>query len=228
MNDETRGLKHTRPHTADAAEAARRAREEAEARAAHEAERRAAELEEQRVAALREADRAAAAAREAVGDALRTVVRGAVDTSTRRRAEYSTDASNYRVVPAAVVFPGGTGAVVAALGALRAPRAPATSCGAGTAVAGNSVGPGVVLDLGRRLTQVLATDGERRTARVQPGTVMSTLQAAARPRGLRFGPDPSPQNRATLGGMIGNNACGPHAVAYGRTADNVVSLDVVD
>ncbi|GGM19588.1 oxidoreductase [Promicromonospora citrea] len=228
MNDETRGPKHTHPHTADAAEAARRAREEAEARAAHEAERRAAELEEQRVAALREADRAAAAAREAVGDALRTVVRGAVDTSTRRRAEYSTDASNYRVVPEAVVFPESTDDVVAALGALRELRVPVTARGAGTSVAGNSVGPGVVLDLGRRLNQVLAIDPERRTARVQPGTVMSTLQAAARPHGLRFGPDPSTQNRATLGGMIGNNACGPHAVAYGRTADNVVSLDVVD
>ncbi|MFD6444672.1 FAD-binding and (Fe-S)-binding domain-containing protein [Promicromonospora sp. NPDC060204] len=215
-------------HTADDAEAARTAREQAEARAAEDAERRHAESEERRKAARREADHAAEAAREAVADALRTVVDGAVDISTRRRAEYSTDASNYRVVPEGVVFPESTDDVVAALGALRELAVPVTARGAGTSVAGNSVGPGVVLDLGRHLNQVLSIDPERGTARVQPGTIMSTLQAAAKPHGLRFGPDPSTQNRATLGGMIGNNACGPHAVAYGRTADNVVSLDVVD
>ena len=215
-------------HTADAAEAARIAREKAEARAAQDAERRLAESEERRKAARREADHAVAAARDAVADALRTVVGCEVDTSTRRRAEYSTDASNYRVVPEAVLFPESTDDVVAALGALRELSIPVTARGAGTSVAGNSVGPGVVIDLGRHLNQVLSIDPERGTARVQPGTVMSTLQAAAKPHGLRFGPDPSTQNRATLGGMIGNNACGPHAVAYGRTADNVVSLDVVD
>src|SRR5690606_2000428 len=80
----------------------------------------------------------------------------------------------------------------------------------------------------RYLTAIGEIDPEARTAVVQPGVVMSALQQAAAPYGLRFGPDPSTQNRATLGGMIGNNACGPRAVAYGRTADNVVSLDVVD
>lgn len=215
-------------HTADDAEAARTAREQAEARAAEEAERRRAENEQRRDTARQEASHAAEAARTAVADALRTVVGCEVDTSTRRRAEYSTDASNYRVVPEAVLFPESTDDVVAAFGALRELSIPVTARGAGTSVAGNSVGPGVVIDLGRHLNQVLSIDPERGTARVQPGTVMSTLQAAAKPHGLRFGPDPSTQNRATLGGMIGNNACGPHAVAYGRTADNVVSLDVVD
>ncbi|WP_369375723.1 FAD-binding and (Fe-S)-binding domain-containing protein [Promicromonospora sp. Populi] len=215
-------------HTDADAEAARTAREQAEARAAVEAERLRRESEERRKAARRDADHAAEAAREAVADALRTVVDGVVDTSTRRRAEYSTDASNYRVVPEGVLFPESVDDVVAALGVLRELGVPITARGAGTSVAGNSVGPGVVLDLGRHLNRVLSIDPERRTARVQPGTVMSTLQAQAKGHGLRFGPDPSTQNRATLGGMIGNNACGPHAVAYGRTADNVVSLEVVD
>jgi FAD/FMN-containing dehydrogenase/Fe-S oxidoreductase len=228
MNDYDRVAHGFEGHTADAAEAARVAREEAEARAAEEAERRRAESEERRKAARREADHAAEAAREAVADALRTVVGCDVDTSTRRRAEYSTDASNYRVVPEGVLFPETTDDVVAALGVLRELEIPITARGAGTSVAGNSVGPGVVLDLGRNLNRVLSIDPERRTARVQPGTIMSTLQAQAKAHGLRFGPDPSTQNRATLGGMIGNNACGPHAVAYGRTADNVVSLDVID
>ncbi|WP_125776423.1 FAD-binding and (Fe-S)-binding domain-containing protein [Antribacter gilvus] len=185
-------------------------------------------MEPAREAAEAEARRAADAAREAVAQALRTVVGCGVDTSTRRRAEYSTDASNYRVVPEAVVFPESVDHVVAALEVLRELKVPVTARGAGTSVAGNAVGPGVVLDFSRSLGSVLAVDPEARTARVQPGTVMSTLQKEAAPHGLRFGPDPSTQNRATLGGMIGNNACGPHAVAYGRTADNVVSLDVVD
>ncbi|WP_408632827.1 FAD-binding and (Fe-S)-binding domain-containing protein [Myceligenerans pegani] len=184
--------------------------------------------EEALLAAEAEAQDAAAIAREAVADALRTVVAGQVDHSTRRRAEYSTDASNYRVVPEMVVFPESSDDVVAARELLRELEVPVTARGAGTSVAGNSVGTGVVLDFSRHLGDVLDIDPATRTARVQPGTVMSTLQAAAKPHGLRFGPDPSTQNRATLGGMIGNNACGPHAVAYGRTADNVVELDVID
>jgi len=174
-------------------------------------------------------EEAAQSAREAVATALRTVVvRGIVDTRRRRRAEYSTDASNYRVVPEVVVFPRTEEELVGALDVLRELKVPVTARGAGTSVAGNAVGPGAVLDLSRHLNAVVSIDADARTAVVQPGTVMSTLQRAAARHGLRFGPDPSTQNRATLGGMIGNNACGPHAVAYGRTADNVVSLEVVD
>jgi len=160
--------------------------------------------------------------------ALREVVDGEVDDSTRRRAEYSTDASNYRVPPRVVVSPRDPDDAVAALEVARRLGVPVTARGAGTSVAGNSIGPGLVLDFSRHMNRIVALDPESRTAVVQPGVVMSSLQTAAAPHGLRFGPDPSTQNRATLGGMIGNNACGPHAVAYGRTADNVTSLDVVD
>ncbi|MBB2924649.1 FAD-binding and (Fe-S)-binding domain-containing protein [Cellulomonas cellasea] len=160
--------------------------------------------------------------------ALRSALGDAVDDSSRRRAEYSTDASNYRVVPQVVVFPRDTDDVLAALEVTRAAGVPLTSRGGGTSVAGNAVGTGVVLDFSRHVNRVLAIDPEARTARVEPGVVMSELQRQAAPHGLRFGPDPSTQARATLGGMIGNNACGPRAVAYGRTADNVLALDVVD
>jgi FAD/FMN-containing dehydrogenase/Fe-S oxidoreductase len=161
-------------------------------------------------------------------DRLRSVLGGAVDASTRRRAEYSTDASNYRVVPSVVVFPRTADDVLAAAQVGRETGTPVTMRGAGTSVVGNAVGTGIVLDTSRHLNRVLSIDPQARTAVVQPGTVLDTLQAAAQPYGLRFGPDPSTHARCTLGGMIGNNACGPHAVAYGRTADNVVALDVVD
>ncbi|MGV8977854.1 MAG: FAD-binding and (Fe-S)-binding domain-containing protein [Cellulomonas sp.] len=161
-------------------------------------------------------------------EGLRAAVRGSVDDSSRRRAEYSSDASNYRVVPQVVVFPRDTDDVLAALEVARASGVPVTSRGGGTSVAGNAIGTGVVIDFSRHVNRVLEVDPEARTARVEPGVILTDLQKAAAPHGLRFGPDPSTQARATLGGMIGNNACGPRAVAYGRTADNVVDLDVID
>ncbi|WP_229674328.1 FAD-binding and (Fe-S)-binding domain-containing protein [Nakamurella endophytica] len=160
--------------------------------------------------------------------ALRRVVRGDVDAGTRRRAEYSTDASNYRVVPQVVVQPLDTDDVLAVLDVARTTGTPLTCRGGGTSVAGNAVGPGIVLDLSRHLHRVLEVDPEAGTARVEPGVVLAALQRRVAPHGLRFGPDPSTHARATLGGMIGNNACGPHAVAHGRTADNVAALTVAD
>lgn len=150
------------------------------------------------------------------------------DVTKLTRAMYSTDASNYRIVPQIVVFPRSEDEVVEVLRIARERGVPITSRGAGTSCAGNAVGAGVVIDFSRHLNRVLEIDPDTQTAWVQPGVVQTDLQAAAKPYGLWFGPDPSTKNRATLGGMIGNNACGPHALAYGRTADNVVELDVVD
>ncbi|WP_432548527.1 FAD-binding and (Fe-S)-binding domain-containing protein [Kineococcus sp. SYSU DK004] len=151
-----------------------------------------------------------------------------VDASTRRRAEYTSDASNYRVVPQVVVFPRSAEDVVAAHAVCRELGVPFTSRGAGTSVAGNAVGTGVVLDFSRHLHRVLEVDPEGMTALVEPGVVLDDLQRAAAPHGLRFGPDPSTHARCTLGGMIGNDACGSHALAYGRTSHNVVALEVLD
>jgi len=153
---------------------------------------------------------------------------GEVDTSTRRRAEYSSDASNYRVVPEAVFFPACEDDVIAIVRAAVESGTPVTARGAGTSVAGNAIGPGWVLDFSRHLNAVVEIDPVGRTARVQPGVVLADLQRAAAAHGLRFGPDPSTQSRCTIGGMIGNNACGPRAVQWGRTADNVVALRMID
>ncbi|WP_406149382.1 FAD-binding and (Fe-S)-binding domain-containing protein [Streptomyces sp. NBC_01012] len=157
-------------------------------------------------------------------DDLRARLGDLVDASSLTRALYSTDASNYRVVPQAVVMPGSKDDVVAAVGVARTHGVPVTVRGGGTSCAGNAVGPGLVIDFSRSMNRVLSIDPETSTAVVEPGTVLSTLQSAALPAGLRFGPDPSSGDRCTIGGMIGNNACGPHGLSYGRTADNVVSL----
>ncbi len=150
-----------------------------------------------------------------------------VDGSSRARAEYSSDASLYRVVPQAVAFPRSADDVEAALSVCRSLGVSLTPRGGGTSIAGNAVGPGLVLDFSRHMTRVLALDPEAGTALVQPGLVLDELQKAAAPHGLRFGPDPSTHNRCTLGGMIGNNACGNRSLGYGRPSDNVEALDVV-
>ena len=151
-----------------------------------------------------------------------------VDASVGTRARYSSDAGLTRIPPLAVAFPRAPEQAVAAFHLARAHGVPLTARGGGTSCASNAIGPGLVLDFSRHMNRVLSIDPEARTATVEPGCVGSTLQAAAAKHGLRFGPDPSSQNRATIAGMVANNACGPHATAWGRTSDNIVALDCVD
>ena len=151
-----------------------------------------------------------------------------VDSSSGTRARYSSDAGLTRIPPLAVAFPRTPEQALAAFDLARAHGVPLTARGGGTSCASNAIGPGLVLDFSRHMNRVLSIDPEARTATVEPGCVGSTLQAAAAKHGLRFGPDPSSQNRATIAGMVANNACGPHATAWGRTSDNIVSLDCAD
>jgi len=102
---------------------------------------------------------------------------------------------------------------------------PLTMRGAGTSLAGQTVGPGLVVDCS--LLRGLSIDPSARTARVEPGVVLDALNAAAAEHGLTFGPDVATANRATLGGMIANNSAGARSIAYGLTADHVLALDVV-
>ena len=151
-----------------------------------------------------------------------------VDSSSGTRARYSSDAGLTRIPPLAVAFPRTPEQAIAAFDLARAHGVPLTARGGGTSCASNAIGPGLVLDFSRHMNRVISVDPEARTATVEPGCVGSTLQAAAAKHGLRFGPDPSSQNRATIAGMVANNACGPHATAWGRTSDNIISLDCVD
>ncbi|MGI8521877.1 MAG: FAD-binding and (Fe-S)-binding domain-containing protein [Nocardioides sp.] len=159
-------------------------------------------------------------------EALRRAGVADVDDSVLARALYTSDASLYRVEPRVVARPRHPDEMLAALAVAREHGVPLTARGAGTSIAGNAVGPGIVLDLRRHLGRVLLLDSEARTATVQPGVVLDALQATAAPHGLRFGPDPSTHSRCTIGGMIGNNACGSRALGYGRTSDNVAGLRV--
>ncbi|MFE0401582.1 FAD-binding and (Fe-S)-binding domain-containing protein [Streptomyces nigra] len=158
---------------------------------------------------------------------LRAAVRGEVGFDVMSRALTTMDASNYRRVPLGVVAPMDADDIAAALAVCREHRVPVVARGGGTSIAGQATGTGVVLDFTRHMDQLVSLDPETRTAVVQPGLVLDRLQEAAAPHGLRFGPDPSTHSRCTLGGMIGNNSCGAHSVAWGTTADSVRELDVL-
>jgi FAD/FMN-containing dehydrogenase/Fe-S oxidoreductase len=148
------------------------------------------------------------------------------DDSSLARSLYASDASLYRIPPQVVVRPRDADDVLAVLAVARETGTPVTMRGAGTSIAGNAVGPGIVIDTQRHLNRLVALDRDARTATVQPGIVHAALQVQAIAQGLRFGPDPSTHTRCTIGGMIGNNACGSRALGYGRTADNVERLKV--
>ncbi|HEX2132490.1 MAG TPA: FAD-binding and (Fe-S)-binding domain-containing protein [Actinophytocola sp.] len=157
---------------------------------------------------------------------LTETVSGRVAFDAGTRALYTVDASNYRRVPLAVVVPDHEDDAVAAVAAAREFGVPLVPRGGGTSLAGNATGGGLVLDLSR-LDRIHAIDPAARTARVGPGVVLDDLRAAAAEHGLTFGPDPSTHSRCTIGGMIGNNSCGAHSVAWGTTLDNVEELDVL-
>lgn len=150
-----------------------------------------------------------------------------LDDSTLTRALYSTDASVYRVVPSVVATPADADQLRHVVHAALEAGIPITGRGAGTSCAGNAVGTGIVVDMRRHMNKILSIDPDAKTATVQPGVVQDVLQQAAKPFGLRFGPDPSTSSRCTIGGMIGNNACGPRALGYGRSADNTLAMDVI-
>lgn len=152
------------------------------------------------------------------------------ESDDRRLAEYSYDASNYRVTPTAVLFPRSEAEVAAALAVCHRLGVPATARGGGTSMAGNSIGTGLVMDLSRHLHRILSVDADARTVTTEAGAVLTRLRAAvheATGSALTFAPDPSSQSRACVGGAVGNDACGNHSVRYGRTADHVVSLRLV-
>uniref|UniRef100_A0ABX1MYG6 FAD-binding protein n=2 Tax=Aromatoleum buckelii TaxID=200254 RepID=A0ABX1MYG6_9RHOO len=158
---------------------------------------------------------------------LREVLAGEVRFDAGSRALYATDASNYRQVPIGVVIPRSTDDVVRTVEICRGHHAPILSRGAGTSLCGQCCNIAVVLDFSKYLNRIIDIDAEKKIARVEPGVVLDELREAAEKVGLTFAPDPATHSHNTLGGMIGNNSCGPHSVMGGRTEENVLELDIL-
>jgi FAD/FMN-containing dehydrogenase/Fe-S oxidoreductase len=162
-----------------------------------------------------------------IAAALRGVVGGEVRFDAYSRHLFSRDASIYAIEPVGVVFPRDADDIAAVVSTAGEFGVPVLPRGAGTSLAGQTVGKAIVMDLSRHMSKIIEVDAGRRLARVQPGVVQEQLNLAAAPSGLMFGPDTSTSNRATLGGMIGNNSAGSHSVRYGMTIDHVLALEVV-
>ncbi|HTA84784.1 MAG TPA: FAD-binding and (Fe-S)-binding domain-containing protein [Silvibacterium sp.] len=167
-----------------------------------------------------------AAARE-LEARIKSRIQGEVHFDPGGRALYATDASNYRQVPIGVVLPRDITDVEATIAACRELGAPILARGAGTSLSGQCCNVAVVLDFSRSMRSILSLDPQARLATVEPGIVLDRVREAAEFHHLTFAPDPATHSRCTLGGMIGNNSCGTHALMGGKTVDNIRSLDVL-
>ncbi len=162
-----------------------------------------------------------------LADELRRAIDGDVLIDRGSRLMYATDASIYEMEPVAVVFPRGADDVQAVVRIAAERGIPVLPRGAGTSLAGQAVNHAIVLDFSRHMASVLEINADEQWARVQPGLVIAALNRAAAEHGLQYAVDPATQNRATVGGGIGNNSCGARSVMYGKTVDQVLSIDVV-
>ncbi|MEM1446708.1 MAG: FAD-linked oxidase C-terminal domain-containing protein [Planctomycetota bacterium] len=158
--------------------------------------------------------------------ALRAAVRGDVMDSAQMRGIYATDASHYQITPAAVFVPEDEADVLAGLRVCHEHKVPVTPRGGATSLSGQTFGAGLVIDVSKHLDQVLEINAEEGWARVQPGVVRDRLNAQLKPLGYHFAPDPATGNRATVGGMVGNNTSGTRSIAYGKTVDHVFECRV--
>ncbi len=158
---------------------------------------------------------------------LRHAVQGEVRFDAFTRGLYATDASHYQIEPLGVVFPKTTEDVEAVMEVAREAGAPVLPRGAGTSQCGQTVGRAIVVDVSRHLTAVERSPDDPHHVTVQPGVVLDHLNRALRPDGVWFPVDPSTANRATLGGMAGNNSAGARSLRYGMMVDNVAAVEAV-
>jgi len=154
-------------------------------------------------------------------------IRGEVRFDAASRALYATDASNYRHIPIGLVIPRDEQDVIVAVALCRKHNAPILTRGAGTSLAGQACNAAVILDFSKYMNAIGEVDLATNTLRVQPGAVLDRVREKAELHSLTFAPDPATHSRCTLGGMIGNNSCGVHALMGGKTVDNIVALDLL-
>jgi FAD/FMN-containing dehydrogenase/Fe-S oxidoreductase len=152
---------------------------------------------------------------------------GEVRSDLSSRLMYATDASIYREEPMAVVYPQHAEDIKRLLAFAAKHRIGIIPRAAGTSLAGQVVGSGIVADLSRHFGKILEINAEERWVRMEPGVVPDELNALLRSHGLLFGPETSTSNRCNIGGMIGNNACGLHSLVYGSVRDHIIEADAI-
>ncbi len=141
--------------------------------------------------------------------------------------QYSTDASAYREVPIAVTWPEDTEDIKNIVRFCKLNQLPLIPRGAGTSLAGQVVGKGIIVDVSKYFREIIKLDKGKKTVTVQPGVILDELNQFLKPHGLFFGPETSTANRCTIAGMVGNNSCGSHSLMYGSTRDHLNSLKII-
>lgn len=162
-----------------------------------------------------------------VVDLRRAIGEAQVKFDYMSRVLYSTDASNYQIMPIGVTFPRNADDVCAIHEVAQQHQVPILPRGSGTSLAGQTVGYAVVMDFTRHMRRVRSINAEAKTVTVEPGLVLGQLNKQLQPFGLMFGPDPASAERASIGGCIANNSTGAHSILYGMTADHILRLEVV-
>src|SRR5918996_982122 len=160
----------------------------------------------------------------ALQDELQARIAGEVRFDAVSRMLYSTDASNYQIEPVGVVIPSSNEDVLATIEIAARHGVPLLPRGGGSSLSGQTVGAALVIDFSKVLSRVLDVDVEGRTVTVEPGINIDALNRQLKPNGVMFGPDPASANRATAGGVVGNNSTGSHSILYGMTGDNVQAV----
>ena len=160
-----------------------------------------------------------------VNDLTQAIEQVAFDRMTRLL--YSTDASIYQMMPVGVVFPKNADEISAAIEIAAQHQVPVLPRGGGSSLCGNSIGHALILDLSRYMDQIITIDPEQRLVKTQPGITLGILNQSLAKNNLMFGPDPASADRATIGGIIGNNSAGARSIIYGMTHDHVLACDVL-
>lgn len=155
---------------------------------------------------------------------LKERLEGEVFTDTTQRLLYATDASAYREMPMGVVRPKSPSDIATLIAFANEHNIPLIPRTAGTSLAGQVVGSGLVVDVSRYMTRILEINQAEHWVRVEPGVILDELNKTVEPLGLFFGPETSTSSRCMVGGMVGNNSCGAHSILYGSTRDHVIAV----
>src|SRR5882724_3809112 len=155
---------------------------------------------------------------------LAATLEGELHFDTTMRTLYATDASAYREMPLAVAIPRSAADIKKLIAFANAEKTSLIPRAAGTSLAGQVVGNGIVVDVSRKFTNILEINPEEKWVRVQPGVIRDELNLALKEYDLFFGPETSTANRAMMGGMVGNNSCGSNSVIYGSTREHLLEV----
>jgi FAD/FMN-containing dehydrogenase len=160
-------------------------------------------------------------------DSLKAELKGDLFTDNMHRILYATDGSAYRELPKAVVLPRDKDDIKKVIAFARAIKSSVIPRGAGTSLAGQVVGPGIVIDVSKYMDRILEVNPEEKWVIVEPGVILAELNMHLAPYGLMFGPETSTANRCCMAGMLGNNSCGAHSLIYGSVRDHILETEVI-